>query len=184
MGTACCERCTDYMSMSVFGRSTITVLCSMISLALLSHALSHPSPPSLCCFAVAVVVVVVAYISGVAPRSSSASSCHRFSTALYGALPESDMTADQLKIKDISNKWAEVRLLSREEAESSLEPEWLEAYNRFHEKYDDDMTRMQEYAERIQKMIEPPKVERKSLKQKKRDAVPRVLAREAARKAM
>lgn len=69
--------------------------------------------------------------------------------------------------------------MSREEAKS-LEPEWLEAHTRFFDKYDDDMTRMQEYAGNVQKALEPPKVQRKSLKQKKRDAYARKVAREEA----
>ena len=73
--------------------------------------------------------------------------------------------------------------MDREEAQNTLEGEWLEAYNRFYEKYDDDMVRMTEIAEKVQKMIEPPKVEKKTKGQKRRDAYAKVVAREAARAA-
>lgn len=90
------------------------------------------------------------------------------------------MSSDQLEIKKIQDKWNEIRHLDREEAQKTLEGEWLEAYNNFYEKYDDDMTRMTEIAEKVQKMIEPPKVEKKTKGQKRRDAYARKLAREAA----
>ena len=93
------------------------------------------------------------------------------------------MTADQREILRIQEKWSEVRLLSREEAKSTLEGDWLDAYNRFHEKYDNDMTQMMEIAEKLQKMIEPPKVAKKSEGQRKRDRYAKVVAREAARAA-
>lgn len=93
------------------------------------------------------------------------------------------MTADQLEIKKISNKWAEVRLLTREEAESTLDAEWIEAYNRYFEKFQDDMTRMQDYAQQVIKSIEPPKIQKKSQGQKKRDKWAKVQVREAARAA-
>jgi hypothetical protein len=105
----------------------------------------------------------------------------RFNTALRPLIPETDMTAEQLEIKKISDKWAEVRFLTREEAEATLDAEWLEAYNRYFKKYDDDMTRMQEIAQQVIKSIEPPKVQKMSLGQKKRDKWAKVQAREAAR---
>lgn len=73
--------------------------------------------------------------------------------------------------------------MDREEAEKSLEGEWLEAYNRFFEKYDDDMTRMTEIAEKVQKMIEPPTAPKKTKGQRKRDLYAKHLARAAARAA-
>eukprot|EP00521_Asterionellopsis_glacialis_P000270 CAMPEP_0195251128 /NCGR_PEP_ID=MMETSP0706-20130129/3104_1 /TAXON_ID=33640 /ORGANISM="Asterionellopsis glacialis, Strain CCMP134" /LENGTH=134 /DNA_ID=CAMNT_0040303217 /DNA_START=46 /DNA_END=450 /DNA_ORIENTATION=- len=122
-------------------------------------------------------MLVGASAFGVAPHTA------RFNTALRPALPEEDLSADQLEIKKISEKWGEVRKLSREEAEKTLDGEWLEAYNRFYEKYEDDMTRMEEIATKLEKMITPPKVEKKSKNQKKRDAYARKVAREAARAA-
>ena len=112
---------------------------------------------------------------GVAPVAQS-----RVGTKLNAQLPEDQMSSDQLEIKKIQEKWTEIRHLDREEAQKTLEGEWLEAYNNFYEKYDDDMTRMTEIAEKVQKMIEPPKVEKKTKGQKRRDAYARKLAREAA----
>jgi len=50
------------------------------------------------------------------------------------------------------------------------DPEWKEAHIRFHEKYNSDMEKMQEIAVKLQKLIEPPKVEKKTKGQRKRDA--------------
>ena len=41
------------------------------------------------------------------------------------------------------------------------DPEWKEAHIRFYEKYNSDMEKMQEIAVKVQKLIEPPKVERR-----------------------
>ena len=115
---------------------------------------------------------------GVAPTASG-----RVSTQLQGFLPTDQMNANQLEIKGIQEKWSEIRLMSREDAEKNLEGEWLEAYNRFYEKYDDDMVRMTEIAVNVQKMIEPEKVERKTKGQRKRDLYAKHQARAAARAA-
>jgi len=89
------------------------------------------------------------------------------------------MTEDQKKIADIQQKWNGIRLLDRETAQKELEGEWLEAYNRFYDKYTEDMDRAIEYAGKLEKMIEPPKVSKKTKGQRKRDAYARVLARGA-----
>lgn len=81
----------------------------------------------------------------------------------------------------ITNKWNEIRQMSKEEAEKLDEPEWKEAYNRYYEKYDSDMEKMQEIAGKLKKMIEPAKVQKKTKGQRKRDAWAKVQAREAAR---
>jgi len=94
------------------------------------------------------------------------------------------MTADQLEIQKIVNKWREIRFLTREEADAQLDGEWLEAYNRWHEKYEEDMELMMEIKEKVGLLIEPPKVSKKGLKQKKREKWARAqerMAREAAR---
>ena len=95
---------------------------------------------------------------------------------------EEDMTADQLEIYKISQKWSEVRQMSREEADQ-LDPEWKEAYDRFYTKYDADMERMTEIAGKLKNMIEPPRVAKKTKGQRKRDKYAKVQAREAAREA-
>jgi hypothetical protein len=115
---------------------------------------------------------------GVAPARQA-----RFNTALRPAVPEGDKTPEGKEIDNISDKWAEVRFLSREEAESTLEPEWLEAYNRFYTKYDEDMVQMAQLAEKMAKVLEPPKVQKKTEGQKKRDAWAIKQAREASRAA-
>jgi len=124
-----------------------------------------------------ITFLVVVFYLGVVPTCSV-----RSTSALSALISEDEMSADQLEIKKIADKWGEVRLMDKD-ATGSLEPEWQEAYNRFYEKYDKDMEYMTEVTEKLQKMIEPPKVEKKSKGQKKRDAWAKVQAREAARAA-
>jgi hypothetical protein len=102
---------------------------------------------------------------------------------LFDKIPGDQLSEDQKKIADIQEKWGNIRTMDRETAEKELEGEWLEAYNRFFEKYDDDMTRMTELTQKLEKMIEPPKLDKKTKGQKKRDAYAKVVAREAARAA-
>jgi len=73
--------------------------------------------------------------------------------------------------------------MGRDELPDDLEPEWKEAHTRYFDKYDEDMEKMQEIATKLQKLIEPPKVERKTKGQRKRDKWATVQAREAARAA-
>lgn len=87
------------------------------------------------------------------------------------------MSADQLEIRGIQKKWSEIRHMDREQAQKELEGEWLEAYNNFYEKYDEDMTKMEEIIDKLQNQIEPPRAQKKSKGQKRRDATARKLAR-------
>jgi hypothetical protein len=116
--------------------------------------------------------------TGVAPLATRSTS-----TALSARIPEDDRTADQIEIYKIGEKWSEVRMMSREEADK-LEPEWLEAYNRYFAKYDEDMTKMTEIATKIQKMIEPPKLQPKTDGQRRRDKYAKILARQEARRVL
>ena len=99
------------------------------------------------------------------------------SAPLFAAIPESDMSDDQKEIKTIQAKWSEIRHLTREEAKEQLDGEWLEAYNRFYELYDSDMERMEEIVTKLEKQIEPPRVQKKTKGQKRRDAYARKLER-------
>lgn len=124
---------------------------------------------------VSLVALVPCIYAGVAPLT-------RTRTALSAMIPKEQMDPKQLELEEIRAKWSEVRHLSKEEA-ADLEPEWQEAHTRFYEKYDADMEKMTEIATKIKKLIEPPKVERKTKGQRKRDAWAKVQAREAARAA-
>ena len=99
----------------------------------------------------------------------------RISTPLFAALPEEELSEDQLEIKKIQAKWSEIRHLGRDEAQEKLDGEWLEAYNRFYEQYDSDMERMEEIVEKLASQIEPPRVQKKTKGQKRRDALARKL---------
>ena len=101
---------------------------------------------------------------------------------MVSSLTDDLKTSETKEIEAIQEKWGQVRLMSAEEA-ANLEPEWKEAYDRFHDKYNSDMEKMEEIASKLQKMIEPPRVEKKSNGQRKRDAWAKVQAREAARAA-
>lgn len=107
----------------------------------------------------------------------------RFGTALQGQIPIEDMSPEQLEVNTIKNKWREAKMMTKEEAEANLEPEYLEAYNRYYEDWDKDIEKMTEIAEFLQGVLIPPQVPKKSKKQKKRDAFAKKQAREAARAA-
>ena len=108
--------------------------------------------------------------------SAPASQVQR-STALFGAIPDSDLSAEAKEIRQIQEKWSEIRHYDRATAESKLEGEWLEAYNSFYQQYDDDMKRMEEIVENLKSYIDPPRVQKKTKGQKRRDALARKLER-------
>ena len=95
-------------------------------------------------------------------------------------VPTEDMTADQLKIRNMVEKWRMVRLYDRAQAEAELDEEWLTAYNKYHEKYAKDIELMLEIKAKVAVMIEPPRIEKKGKKQRKRDIFAKKQAREAA----
>ena len=116
-------------------------------------------------------------VSGVVPQS------RQTTTSLSVSSLTDDLKNSETKeIESIQKKWNEVRLMSKEEA-ANLEPEWKEAYDRFYEKYDSDLEKMMEITDKLQKMIEPPRVQKKTKGQRKRDAWAKVQEREAARAA-
>ena len=99
------------------------------------------------------------------------------STALFGAIPDSELSPEAKEIRQIQEKWSEIRHYDRATAEAKLEGEWLEAYNNFYEQYDDDMKKMEEIVEGLKSYIDPPRVQKKTKGQKRRDAYARKLAR-------
>jgi len=99
------------------------------------------------------------------------------SSPLYAAISEENLSEKQKEIKGIQKKWTEIRHLSREEAKSQLDGEWLEAHTRFFDQYDSDMERMDEIVTKLEKQIEPPRVEKKTKGQKRRDTLARRMAR-------
>lgn len=102
----------------------------------------------------------------------------RPTTSRFALMEESELTADQKEMAGIAKKWAEIRHKSADEIE---EPEWKEAHARFYEKYHSDMEKMQEVSVKLKKLIEPPRVQKKTKGQRKRDAYAKVVAREAVR---
>lgn len=132
---------------------------------------------SICSHFIPAAAAPICFEKGVLPNTV------RSNTALSAMIPEADMSEEQLKIRGMVDKWHEVRMLTREEAAAQLDGEWLEAHTRFYDKYDADMELMLEIKEKVATMIEPPQVQKKGLKQRKRDKWARVQAREAAAKA-
>jgi uncharacterized protein (DUF342 family) len=91
------------------------------------------------------------------------------------------MSKDQLEIASISEQWSRVRLMSREEVVAMEDEKWLEAYDRYLEKFNKDMDKMMELKDKLQKLIEPDKITKKTKGQRKRDAYARKTARLDAR---
>ena len=96
---------------------------------------------------------------------------------MYDAIPDSEMSSDQKEVKEIQEKWSEIRHYGREEAQEKLSGEWLEAYNRYYELYDEDMVKMKNIIEDLKSYINPPRAQKKSKGAKRRDALARKLAR-------
>jgi flagellar biosynthesis chaperone FliJ len=101
-------------------------------------------------------------------------------SSLNAALAEDEMTAAQLELKQIQTKWSEIRHMDRETAQKELDGEWLEAYNNFFQKYDEDMTKMEEIIKRLEKQIEPPRAQKKTKGQRRRDAYARKMENQKA----
>merc|ERR1712032_910386 len=96
----------------------------------------------------------------------------------FALLPREEMSEDQLKMEEIRLKWNEIRHLDRDVAQKTLDGEWLEAYNRFYARYDYDMERMTEIVTKLEKVFDPPKVEKKTKGQRRREKYARKLERE------
>jgi hypothetical protein len=60
-------------------------------------------------------------------------------------------------------------IMDRAQAEAELDEEWMAAYNKYHENYSKHIELMMEIKEKVAVMIEPPKIEKKGKKQRKRD---------------
>mmetsp|Transcript_13947 Transcript_13947/g.21184 ORF Transcript_13947/g.21184 Transcript_13947/m.21184 type:complete len:161 (+) Transcript_13947:187-669(+) len=86
-------------------------------------------------------------------------------------IPDDQLEPDQLEEKRIAIRWKEVKMYSREKAEKELEPEWLEAYNRFYAKIKYDLDKIMLLGEELKKIeqTQKPTVKPKSKKQRKRD---------------
>jgi len=76
-----------------------------------------------------------------------------------------------------AERWRSIKLMTAEEAETSLEGEWLEAYKSFHAQVKEDLDRMSEIAKMFAKQIEVKQIQPKSKGQRKRDAWARKQAR-------
>jgi hypothetical protein len=101
-------------------------------------------------------------------------------------LPEEEMSPTQKEIAAIRTRWNEVRHMSQEEVDAlddAVDGEYKLAYARFFERYHADMTKMEDIAEKLVTMLDPPRVQKKTNGQRKRDKWAKVQARDAARAA-
>lgn len=111
-------------------------------------------------------MAVTASAFGVTSRSSVAASTK--STSQMFGMPE-DRTEESLANEVKANRWKEIRLLSDEEAEKQLTGEELESFTTYHANIKEDMQKMKEIATMMLKSLEPPKIQSKGKKQRKRD---------------
>merc|ERR1712071_27153 len=105
-------------------------------------------------------------------------------TSLYALPKPEDCTPEMLKDIDYMNRWGEIKVLPRAEAEATLKGAELEAYNNYHQHISDDLERMTEVAKMIVSSLEKKKeMKPKTKGQRKRDKWAKVQAREAAKAA-
>ncbi|KAG7364979.1 hypothetical protein IV203_038182 [Nitzschia inconspicua] len=100
----------------------------------------------------------------------------RPTVALSAAIPDEDLSPEDKQIREIQAKWSEIRLYDRATAEAKLEGEWLEAYNNFYKQYNDDMERMEEIVQNLKGYWDPPRIQKKSKGQKRRDRLARQMS--------
>jgi hypothetical protein len=94
------------------------------------------------------------------------------------------MSPAQKEIASIQARWNVVRHMSKEEVDAmddTTDGEWKAAYYRYFERYHKDMEKMTEIATKLQAMIEPPRIQKKSKSQRKRDKWNKIVARTNAR---
>jgi hypothetical protein len=102
-------------------------------------------------------------------------------TPRHAWVKDDDMTTEQKEIRTMCQQWNDIRLLNREDAKQQLSGDLLLAYQRYYEKYDVQMQKMMDMSHKLQKLIDPPQVPKKTKGQRKRDAYAKVHARMMAR---
>ena len=93
------------------------------------------------------------------------------------------MSPDQLKMEEMRENWNKIRHMDYDDIPEELGDEYKEAHKRYFDKYHKDMEHFQEIAEKLEKILNPPKVQKKTKGQRKRDKWAKVQAREAFRAA-
>lgn len=106
------------------------------------------------------------------------------STALFALLPEEEMSPAQKEISTIQARWNVVRHMTKEEVDAmddTTDGEWKAAHARYFERYHNDMEKMTEIVTKLKAMIDPPRIQKKSKSQRKRDKWNKIVARTNAR---
>lgn len=96
----------------------------------------------------------------------------RLATVLSALVPKDQMSAEQLEIETIRENWNRIRHLDAEDIKDEPE-EYQEAHKRFYDKLESDFAHMLKIAEKLEGYIEPPRVQKKSKGQRKRDRLAR-----------
>merc|ERR1712157_687003 len=101
-------------------------------------------------------------------------------TSLNQAVPDVELTEEQLEMRRKCERWGAIKVLSEEEARAQLEGEELESYLEYHQHIADDIERMKAIAEMMVKDMEKKKVIKPKTKgQRKRDKWAKVQERMA-----
>lgn len=89
------------------------------------------------------------------------------STSLNG-IPD-EPTAATIENQSKADRWSEIRLLSDEEAEAQLSGDELESYKGYHSEVKEGIEKLKGISEMMLKSLEPPRIQPKGKKQRKRD---------------
>jgi len=104
-------------------------------------------------------------------------------TSALAALPKPEEASPEVLAEiEYANRWGEIKVLTKEQAEATLEGTELEAYNNYHQHVSDDIARMTEIATMFLGNLEKQEgVAPKTKGQRKRDKWAKVQALAAAR---
>mmetsp|Transcript_18650 Transcript_18650/g.25698 ORF Transcript_18650/g.25698 Transcript_18650/m.25698 type:complete len:135 (-) Transcript_18650:175-579(-) len=127
------------------------------------------------------IAALLSMVAGSSAFGIAGSSTRVSSTALFAGIPDEERTPEQMEIKAKMDRWAEIRLMSDEEAKENLSGDELESVLSNNKAIKEDIDKMRQLAEMMLKSVEPPKVAPKTKGQRKRDKWARKQALEAAR---
>ena len=158
-----------YIYLATFRLDIVTFIIpiSKITMRLLNHCFYHSNS------------FFIYIVTGVVPVQQ-----RTISTALFALLPEEEMSPAQKEISTIQARWNVVRHMTKEEVDAmddTTDGEWKAAHARYFERYHNDMEKMTEIVTKLKAMIDPPRIQKKSKSQRKRDKWNKIVARTNAR---
>uniref|UniRef100_A0A7S0C6E0 Cathepsin propeptide inhibitor domain-containing protein n=1 Tax=Proboscia inermis TaxID=420281 RepID=A0A7S0C6E0_9STRA len=119
--------------------------------------------------AIMMAAVLSTMLVGVSAFGVSAPKVSIKTTALHAKLTEEEMQANNAELVESAEKWRAAKILSPEEAEATLDEEYLAAYKRYYEGIKERHGRMRELAEFIVEKDDIAIVQPKTKGQRKRD---------------